>query len=263
MIAAVTVMVLVAMFYANTVLDERLAENEFSANKQFMLSTGLQIDDVAWTIGRTQTVTYSSRFGHLKFQSLALNYSLALDSGSGWETVFSNITTGMIMYNIPIANYNLGNYYFERISPINNGSFLQQGATAPVSHVFVVEQLRRTEGDFSRIVVVPTIRVLNSSIVGPSQSTSTLYYKFFLPTLESSNASQFQSQSVTMTGSEITKIIRRDVDRVQLTVTFPNYAMKYDSGFFKFENQIVTEELPANSVVELYVGKVVVSIGLA
>ena len=83
MIAAVIVVVLVAMSYANTVLDDRLAGNEFNANKQFMLTTGLQIDDVAWTIGRTQTVTYSSRFGHLKFQPLALNYSLALDSGSG------------------------------------------------------------------------------------------------------------------------------------------------------------------------------------
>ena len=49
-----------------------------------------------------------------------------------------------------------------------------------------------------------------------------------------------------MTGSEITKVIRRDVERVQLTVSFPNYAMKYDSGFFKFENSIVTEELPAH-----------------
>ena len=47
MTAAVVVMILVAMTYANTFLDTRMAENEFSTNKQFMLTTGLQIDDIA------------------------------------------------------------------------------------------------------------------------------------------------------------------------------------------------------------------------
>jgi len=262
MIAAVMVMVLVAVSYANYILDVRLAESEFSSNKQFMLTTGLQIDDVAWTLGRTQTITYSSRFGHAKVQSLALNYSVDFDFGSGWEPVYSNVTTSMIMYNMPITKYNLGNNYFERVSPRNNGSFLQQGATAPVSHVFVVEQLLSTEGDFARIVAVPTIRYLNSSIVGPSQSTTTIYYKFFLPTLQASNESQFRSQSVTMTGSEITKVIKRDVDRVRLTVSFPNDASGYDSEFFKFDHGEIIEELPPNSVVEFYVGKVIASIGL-
>ena len=37
MTAAVVVMILVAMTYANTFLDTRMAENEFSTNKQFML----------------------------------------------------------------------------------------------------------------------------------------------------------------------------------------------------------------------------------
>ena len=40
MTAAVTVMILVAMGFANTFLDARMAENEFSTNKQFMLTTG-------------------------------------------------------------------------------------------------------------------------------------------------------------------------------------------------------------------------------
>ncbi len=73
--AAVVVMILVAMNFANNFLNMRMAENEFSANKQFMLTTGLQIDDIAWTIGRTQTVRYSSQFGSIKFQSSTLNYS--------------------------------------------------------------------------------------------------------------------------------------------------------------------------------------------
>ncbi|MGF3522953.1 MAG: hypothetical protein ACQXXJ_07640, partial [Candidatus Bathyarchaeia archaeon] len=36
--AAVVVMVLVAMVYTNRFLDSRMAENEFSTNKQFMLT---------------------------------------------------------------------------------------------------------------------------------------------------------------------------------------------------------------------------------
>ncbi|MCJ7714362.1 hypothetical protein MUO66_07900, partial [Candidatus Bathyarchaeota archaeon] len=61
-------MVLVTAGFANTFLDARLAENEFSTNKQFLLTTALQIDDIAWTVGRTQTVRFSSKFGNMKFQ---------------------------------------------------------------------------------------------------------------------------------------------------------------------------------------------------
>jgi predicted lactoylglutathione lyase len=122
--AAVTVMILVAMGFANTFLDARMAENEFSTNKQFMLTTGLQIDDIAWTIGRTQTVRYSSQYGNMKFQSLAVNYTFEVDTGGGWETLFSN-TTGMILFNIPVSTYSVSNNYFERIMPTSNGSFFK------------------------------------------------------------------------------------------------------------------------------------------
>ena len=261
MIAAVMVMILVAMSYASTVLDARLAENEFSANKQFILATGLQIDDVAWTVGRTQTISYSSRFGHVKYQTLALNYSVDFLIDSNWVTVLSNVTTGMIMYNMPINKYNLGNNYFERLSPIRNSSFLQEGPTAPVNHAFIVEQLPMTDGNYIRVAAVPSIRVLNTSIIGPSQSTSTVYYKFFLPTLEASSANPALSQSVTMVGSDVTKIIRRDVDRVNITVSFPNSGIGFNSDFFKFEGNSTSKVLPPGSVVEFYLGKVVVSIG--
>ena len=261
MIAAVMVMILVAMSYASTVLDARLAENEFSANKQFMLATGLQIDDVAWTVGRTQTISYSSRFGHVKYQTLALNYSVDFLIDSNWVTVLSNVTTGMIMYNMPINKYNLGNNYFERLSPIRNSSFLQEGPTAPVNHAFIVEQLPMTDGNYLRVAAVPSIRVLNSSIIGPSQSTSTVYYKFFLPTLEASSVNPALSQSVTMVGRDVTKIIRRDVDQVRITVSYPNAGIGFNSDFFKFEGNTTSKALPPGSVVEFYLGKVVVSIG--
>ncbi len=267
--AAVVVMILVAMGFANTFLDARMAENEFSTNKQFMLTTGLQIDDIAWTIGRTQTVRYSSKFGNIKFQSLAVNYTFEVDTGSGWEFLFSN-ATGMILFNIPVSTYSISNNYFERIMPSSNGSFLQRGPSAPVSQVFCVEKLPMNEGNYTRIVVVPSIRMLSSSISGSQSPTSTNYTKFYLPTLEPGNH-LYRSQSITMTGNDVIKIVKSGVNQVRINVTFPNgipdSTQGFDYDFFNFDHtiddyhasEIVT--LPAGSVVEFYVGKVIVTLG--
>jgi hypothetical protein len=248
------------MTYSNTFLDARLAENEFSTNKQFMLTTALQIDDIAWTVGRIQTVRFTSQFGSMKFQSAALNYSIEVDTGSGWEPLVSNIT-GMIMFNVPVSVYSIGNNYFERILPSSNGSFLQSGPSAPVDHVFVVEKLPMAEGNYTRIVVVPTIRMLNSSITG-SQQVTTSYYKFYLPTLEPGNH-QYLSDSITLTGNSITKLIKSGVDRVRFNVTFPNgdESVGFDSNFFNFDHLSEEVILQDDSVIELYLGKIIVTLG--
>jgi hypothetical protein len=260
--AAVVVMILVAMGFANNFLDARMAENEFSTNKQFMLTTGLQIDDIAWTIGRTQTVRYSSKFGNMKFLSPALNYTFEVEFEGAegvWVPVFAE-DTGMILFNVPVSTYSISNNYFERISPSSNGSFLQQGPSAPVSHVFCVEKLPMNEGNYIRIVAVPSIRMLNSTIEGPSSPTSTNYFKFYLPTLEQ-GTHLYRSQSITMTGNDVIKIVRSGVNKVRINVTFPNTGSGFGSDFFKFDHDSETINLPANSVVEFYVGKVIVTLG--
>ena len=247
-------MILVAMGFANNFLDARRAENEFSTNKQFMLTTGLQIDDIAWTIGRTQTIRYSSKYGNMKFQSLAVNYTFEVDG----EVVFSS-ATGMILFNIPVGTYSITNNYFERIMPSSNGSFLQQGPSAPVSQVFCIEKLPMNEGNYTRIVVIPSIRMLNSTIAGPQGPTATNYTKFYLPTLEPGNH-LYRSQSITMTGRDITKVVRSGVNQVRINVTFPQTSIGFDSGFFKFDHISETITL-SDSVVEFYVGKVIVTQG--
>jgi hypothetical protein len=258
-------MILVAMGFANTFLDARMAENEFSTNKQFMLTTGLQIDDIAWTIGRTETVRYSSKFGNIKYQSAALNYTFEVNKGGTWTTAVTNVT-GMIMFYIPISTYSISNNYFERILPSSNGSFLQTGPSAPVSNVFCVEKLPMSEGNYTRIVVVPTVRMLNATIAGPQQN-ATNYYKFYLPTLVPSSTNPHLSQSITMTGTDITKVTASNVSQVRITVTFPNDgSLGFASDFFKFDHTvgnyaIETANLLSGSVVEFYLGKVVVSLG--
>jgi len=253
-------MILVAMTYANTFLDSRMAENEFSTNKQFMYTTGLQIDDIAWTIGRTQTVRYSSQYGNMKFQSSALTYSFEVsEDGSDWETLVDvESLTGMILFNVPVSTYSISNNYFERIMPSSDGSFLQQGPSAPVSHVFCVEKLPMDEGNYTRIVGVPSIRMLNSTIDGAEGTTN--YYKFYLPALIQGNH-LYRSQSITMTGHDIVKVVRSGVSQVRISVTYGKASLGFDSDFFKFDHDSETVILPEGSVVEFYVGKVIVTLG--
>ena len=262
MTAAVISMILVAMTFANNILDARLAENEFSSNKQFMLTTGLQVDDIAWTVGRTQTVRYSSRYGNIQFQNESLSYTFEVNASGvpGWQ-VLSSSSTGMIMFTIPVTTYSLGNNYFERISPSSNGSFLQQGPSAPVTHVFCIEKLPMADGSFARIVAAPSIRMLNSTITGLPQS-STNYFKFYLPTLVNASSNPYLSQSITMMGANILKVIKSGVYGVRINVTFPKAAsLGYDSSFFNFDHLSETRTFAQPSVVEFYMGKVTVGIG--
>ena len=248
---------MVTTVFANNFLNARLAENEYSSSKQFMLTTGLQVDDVAWTIGRTQTVRYSSKYGNVQFEPTVLNYTFEVTPSAG-SPVNYTMATGIVMYNMPISEITYGNNYFERIFP-SSDSFLLDDSSAPVAHVFAVEKLPMADGSYTRVVVVPSIRMLSSTVSGTS------YVKFFLPTLnEGSNP--HLSQSITLTGNDVNKVKVENVTQVRIIVAFPSQEFTYD--FFRFEPQVVTLNstsspiMPPNSVVELYVGTVLVSLGL-
>jgi hypothetical protein len=266
--AATIVMILVATSYANNYLSTKMAQNEYIANKQFMLTTGLQIDDIAWTVGRTQTIRYATTYGGMQYQSLALNYTFEVWDGSVWKQISAN-TTGMVMFNMPITSYNLGNNYYEQIS-VSDGSFVQDGPSAPVADVFCVEKLPMPDGNYSRIIAVPSVRYLASTIIG-SGNSSTHYYKFYLPTLVKANSNPYLSEAVSLTGLDIEKVIVSGISKVRVNVTYPNGAPqttnKFDSDFFQLGDSIdfyhnsKNIDLSSNSVVELYIGKVAVAIG--
>jgi hypothetical protein len=117
------------------------------------------------------------------------------------------------------------------------------------------------DGNYTRVSAVSSIRVTNSTIVGPQQSTSTVYYKFYLPALEQSSENPQRSQSITMTGGPVIKVIRRDINQVRITVAFPSSSSGFDSSFFRFDNVQETMALPSGTVVEFYIGRVIVSFG--
>jgi hypothetical protein len=258
--AAGIVLILVALSYANGVLNTKMAENEFSMNKQFMRATGMQIDDIAWTIGRTQTVTYSAKFGQLSYQPATVNYTFQVHTSAGWENFTVSASTGILMYDMPVSAYSMGNNYFQRIPVTASGSFLQNGSSAPVSQVFCVEKMPMSDGAYIRLVAVPTIRLIVSSI----SSTGQNYYNFYLPIFES-GVNPYKSQSLTLTGNGINRIDRTGVDQVKITTTFPS--SNFNNTFFQFASTQITlnsttnPKLAANSVCDFYLGKVMVTIG--
>jgi hypothetical protein len=229
-----------------------MAENEFSTNKQFMRTVGLQIDDVAWTIGRTQTVSYTCRFGYINFQEAVLSYTVEVYYDSAWHTLDLPSETGIIMYNVPVSSYSAGENYFEPI--LYTGYFVQNGSLAPVSQVYGIEKLSMTNGTCARVVVVPTIRMLNSTIVGYGN----VKYKFYLPILETGQ-NRYGSNSISLTGSGIYKQTQSNVNSIRVTVDFLKGDWGFDSSFFKFDSETITIDLN-NAEVEFYAGKVAVGV---
>ena len=220
MTATIIVMVLVAMAYGQNYLSSAMAQNEFSTNKQFMLTTSLQIDDVAWMTGRAQTVRYSSTYGELMFEPSAVNYTMEINQGSGWQLVNISLVTGLVMFNMPTTAYTLGNNYLQRIFPSTNGSFLQEGAAAPVGEVYSIEKLPMSDGNFLRVIIVPTIRMIQTT-VGTQN-----YVEFYLPLLENGTNLNL-SQSVTMIGESISQYVQSGVTQVRFNATFPQAAQGF------------------------------------
>jgi hypothetical protein len=252
------VLVLIAVVFANNFLDARMAENEFSAMEQFMQTVGLQIDDVAWTIGRTQTIRYASKYGQVNFQSVTLKYSVYVKKGSNWELLLTN-ETGIILFNMPTIKYSISNNYFKRIFPSSDGSFLQAGASAPVDNVFTVEKMPMIDGSYIRVVVAPSIRMLNSTIKIGSETRN--YFKLYLPYLAQGTQPRL-SQSITIIGKNVTRLTESGVNTINVTVTFPNQGLGFNSAFFNFKSISEIRSVPADSIVEVYIGEVKVSLGL-
>ncbi len=153
----------VTLVFANNFLWTRVAEGEFNSSKQLMQTIGLQIDDVAWTVGRTETVTYGSQYGDIVFGPSALSYTITVNR-SGYSPYSIPVETGALMFNFPTSRYSITNNYFENIYPEQTDSLTLTGTSAPVARVFALERVPLADGSYIRVVVAPTIRVLYSSI---------------------------------------------------------------------------------------------------
>jgi hypothetical protein len=249
---AIVVLLLVTIVFANNFLNARMAGNEFSAMKQFMQNVGLQIDDVAWIPENARTIRYASKFGQVNFEPSVLNYSVYVNG----TNFLANFTTGIILFNMPISHYSLGNGYYECIYP-SSRAFLNNGSSAPVSYIYVAEKLPMYDGGFIRVAVVPIIRVLNTTI---TTGKSANYSKFYLPIL-SNGTSPRLPQSVTLTGKNVSVKTAENVATIKITVSFLKSSLGFDESFFNFDKTEVVVTVPKGAIVEFYTGEVMVSLG--
>lgn len=252
----IVVLLLVVMVFANSFLNDRLAENEFSTMKQFMQTIGLQADDVAWTIGRTQTTRCASQSGTLGFETLALNYTVYVNGDP--NPLFTH-STGILLFNMPVSKYTVSNNYRERIFPSSNTHFLQTGTTAPVAHVFVIEKLPMNDGNYIRVVVAPSIRMLNSTIT--INGTQTNYFKFYLPVLNAGPTPRY-SQSVTLEGTMVLAETATSVNNIRIHLNFIKSGFGFDSDFFGFYATDEQMNVTSGSTLQFYTGEVETSLGM-
>jgi hypothetical protein len=153
-----------------------------------------------------------------------------------------------------VRSYSLGNYYFERLFP-SSDSFLQKNISAPICSVFVIEKMPMSDGDFTRIVVCPLVRQINSVV------NNVTYVKLYLPDLKTGPNPQY-SQSMTLTGKDVYRTAYT-TNNLDIKLEFPkNLTAGLTPNFFNFQNTTEKLILPSNSVVEIYAGEVVVSLGL-
>jgi hypothetical protein len=249
--AVIVMLVTVALTFASNTLLYRIAESEFNSAKQTMVTLGLQIDDVAWIIGRAETVRFSSQYGDVAFRP-ALNYTVYINTTAETnQRLYSNIT-GIISFEMATKHHSMGGSYFEMITPSTSMDFLLEGASEPVSRVFVVEKLPMADGSFSRIVAAPSMRMVSTSI------GTTDYVRLYLPILLQGETPR-RSQSITLNGRSFSTI-RKSVTGIAVEVGFP--LTDHDNSFFNYPQTVISMQFEEETILELYTGGIEVGFGV-
>jgi len=261
---AIVALLGITMVFANGFLWSKIAEGEFNSAKQFMQTVGLAIDDVAWTVGRTETIRYSSKYGDITMMPSTLKYTVYVKTeGSGTYQLFASYEVGVLLFNIPVSRYSVSNDYHELIFPSQDETLTLTGTSAPVARVFAVEKLPMSDGDYIRVVVAPSIRSLFSTI---NASSSVYYVKLYLPVVTKGSEARL-AQSVTVTGSSISATTISHVTSINVTVSFlrEDSPENFDASFFNFPSLCQVIDIPPgydDSVLEFYASEVTVEFGI-
>jgi len=253
----------ITLIFANGLLWSKIAQSDFNSAKQFMQTMGLQIDDVAWMVGRTETIRFSSKYGEVTIEPSTLNYTVCVETNGIDTYEFSN-ETGVLLFNVPTSMHSVANGYWELISPSQNDTLTLKGTSAPVVRIFAIEKMPMSDGSYIRVVAAPAIRALFSSI--NTSSSSTYYVKLYLPVLKPGEAPR-RSQSVTLTGESIEAHTLNGVTSINVTVSFPRGSSpeNFDDFFFNFPSLSEVIDIPSgydDVVLEFYLSEVTVDFGI-
>lgn len=260
MTGAIIAILSVALVFANNLLWSRVAEGDFNSSKQMMQTVGLQIDDVAWTVGRTGTIRYASQYGDVVLESSVLTYNISVVAGA--ETYDFSNTTGALLFNLQTSRYSIMNNYWERVFPDSDENLTLTGTSAPVARVFAVERTPMHDGRYIRVVVAPSVRVLFSSI---NSSTNTYYVRMYVPVLSAGESPRL-TESLTLTGESIKAYTMNNVSSINVSVDFPRSSDDFDTAFFNFPAVNQNIAIPSgydNVVFELYLSEVLVEFGVS
>jgi hypothetical protein len=263
MTGAMVALLSITLVFANSFLWSKIAESDFNSAKQLMQTIGLQIDDVAWTPGRTETIRYSSKCGEVAFLSSALNYTVYVKTkGSPTYQLLASYKVGVLLFNIPISKYSISNTYYELIFPSQNNTLTLTGTSAPVIREFAIEKIPMGDGNYIRVVAAPCIRSLFSTT---NTSDNDYYVKLYLPYLTQGSAPRL-TQSVTVTGNSLNAKTVSNVASINVTVSFPSSTalMGFDASFFRFPRLYQVINIPNgydDAVLEFFVGGVVAEFG--
>jgi hypothetical protein len=230
-----------------------------------MQSVGLQIDDVAWTAGRTETITYATQYGDVELETGVITYNVSVVADSVRHDFIN--TTGALMFNMPTYQYSISDDYWTQLypNPAYDTYLTLTGTSAPIARVFEVEQVPMLDGDYIRVVAAPSIRVLYSSI---NSSTNTRYVRMYLPVLSAGESPRLY-QSITLTGKSVKANTLNHIDTIRITVEFP--VSGFDSDFFNFPENEWSFDFSSyygaggydNVVLELYLSEVSVGFGIS
>ncbi|MEA2090060.1 MAG: hypothetical protein U9O89_04805 [Thermoproteota archaeon] len=254
----IVVLLTVTLVFSNNFLWTKIAESDFNSAKQFMQTIGVQINDVAWDIGRTETVRYSTKYGQMKFLPNALNYTIQYVTESGNKTV--SYMVGVLLFNIKVSDFSISDDYYQLIFPSSTDKLVFTGASAPAVQVFAVEKLGMNSENFIRVVVAPSIRALFSNITTVGDS-NTSYVKLYLPILKEGGALR-RSQSVTLTSHSINVTTQEKVSVVNVTVSFPMDGSGFNESFFHFPSTNQTITVQSGFVLEIYTSEVSTGLGV-
>jgi len=265
MTGAMIAILSVALGFANGFLWARVAESDYASSQQLMQSVGLQIDDVAWTAGRTETITYATQYGDVELESGVITYNVSVVA-DGVKHDFIN-ATGALMFNMPTYQYSISDDYWVQLypDPAQDTALTLTGSSAPIARIFEVEEVPMNDGDYIRVVAAPAVRVLYSSI--ESSTSKVRYVRMYLPILTAGESPRLY-QSITLKGESVTAKTLNGVESINVTVSFDE-GSDFNSDFFNFPDTNWNFDYSYyasgydNVVLELYLSEVSVGFGIS
>jgi hypothetical protein len=242
LIAITLAAILVTLPFIDQQRRKALTESEWDYMRTYMTTLQNAVDDVAWMQGATRSLQFSLSNGFMFAEPDALNYSVLVDKGSGYVPLVGNITTGVLGYKTLIHDYSLGGDYHEAIRP-NEQTFWHTGGTNLFTYLFGVEKIPMADGNYLRLVLAPTVTVLNFEVAGEQR------YRVLIVKL-SGTGTQAGRNGVTVAGVSYEIVGTADnVIALKVTVGFPQTG--YDNTFFNFKQTSTVIDVPAGSTVEV------------